>query len=158
MTSPRSEWVPSGSPSGSRVGSEAPRDNTSERVQWVPPLIPPLGGPAGPTQRVPATTDNTSGSRRDPHPSDNGRSTWLLTPRSAPAWIAVRHLLDDNQWHPTTDVAQAMRDAADLAPQTIRNQINAAGRRRWIQRRKGRIRLRNVALFDAALDTLDGVA
>jgi hypothetical protein len=91
-----------------------------------------------------------------PSPADAGRKLWLLTPRCTPAWHAVLHLLDDDQWHATTDVAQAMRNASDLADSTIHNQLREAGRRQWISNKRGRTRLRNRELIEAALSTADG--
>lgn len=85
----------------------------------------------------------------------NPGTTWLLTPRCRPAWIAALNILDDDQWHPIEDVVQAMRDASTMASRTIENHFASAGRRRWIERRRGRIRLRDRAAFEAALDAAE---
>lgn len=85
----------------------------------------------------------------------NPGTTWLITNRTRPAWTAVLDLLDDNNWHPTADVYQAMRATSGLADRTIRKHLNSAGRRRWIETRRGRTRLRNPHLIEAALDQTD---
>lgn len=85
----------------------------------------------------------------------NPGTTWLITNRTRPAWTAVLDLLDDNNWHPTADVYQAMRATSGLADRTIRKHLNSAGHRQWIQTRRGRTRLRNPDLIEAALDQTD---
>lgn len=142
------ECVPECVPSVSQKGVRA---CASEWVSVSPPLTP-LGGTQGHTQQARASESHEC----VPHPSDQGRSTWLLTPRSKPAWLAVLHLLNDNNWHPTTEVAQAMRDTAALADSTIHNQLRAAGRRQWTTTKRGRTRLRNRHLIEEALDHLVG--
>lgn len=76
---------------------------------------------------------------------------WLITDRTRPAWTAVHHLLSDGQWHPTAEVANAMRMASELAPRTIENHLRSASARRWINQRRGRVRIR-----DDFHDALDG--
>ncbi|GEB13565.1 hypothetical protein GUY44_07030 [Pimelobacter simplex] len=96
--------------------------------------------------------------RQDEHHPPPGFSTgsqWLLTPRCRPAWIAILDLLDDDQWHPTTDLAQLMRNTADLNDQTIRNHLRSASRRGWITTRRGRTRLRDRNLIETALNATD---
>lgn len=85
----------------------------------------------------------------------NPGTTWLITNRTRPAWTAVLDLLDDNNWHPTADVYQAMRATSGLADRTIRKHLNSAGRRQWIETRRSRTRLRNPHLIEAALDQTD---
>lgn len=85
----------------------------------------------------------------------NPGTTWLITPRTHHAWTAVLTLLDDEQPHDLLDVRRAMIDAGDLAPRTISNHLRSAVRRRWITARRGKVRLRNRDLLEAALDAVD---
>lgn len=148
MSPDPNECVPECVPS---VSQEAPRASASECVSESP-RVTPLGGLRD-TLSEPVTSQSHE---CVPHPADTGHTTWLLTPRCRPAWTAVLHLLDDNQWHPTSEVTAAMRAAANLAPSTITNHLRAAGRRRWIQQRRGRVRLRDRFLLEQALDTQAG--
>lgn len=84
----------------------------------------------------------------------NPGTVWLTTPRTAPAWTAALHLLEDNQWHDLLDLRQAMHDAADLAPRTITTHLRSAARRGWITFRRGKVQLRNREAIEAALDEL----
>lgn len=85
----------------------------------------------------------------------NPGTVWLVTPRTAPAWTAVLDLLNDTEWHDVGDLAQVMRDTADLADRTIKTHLRSASRRGWIQTRGNRARLRNRELIEAALDAMD---
>lgn len=123
----------------------------------VCPLSPlPPGGQTGSSpggQSVPCLSPSLS-----PDQIFAPGTIWLITPRTAPAWTAVLHLLYDDQWHSLTDVADAMRTTANLAPTTIRHHLRSAGRRGWITTRRGRVKLRDRDLIETALDQLGGPA
>ena len=87
-----------------------------------------------------------------PGTSYNQGTTWLTTPRCAPAWTAALDLLADDHWHPIPDLARAMHAAADLAPSTIRRHIHSACCRGWIRRKAGHVRLRDRTAIETALD------
>lgn len=134
--------VPSPSPSPSPAG------RTPQSGVVRPPVPLPLGtdhpdGSVGTDHEVRPNTGTD-------HPHNPG-TTWLLTDRCRPAWIAVLDLLDDGHWHDTTDVHDAMWRAANLAPRTIENHLRSAGRRGWITRRNKRIRLRDRDAIEQAL-------
>ena len=136
-----------------------PNQRVPERVPECVPEAPraPSETSASPSPSSPIGDALNEPSRVRPNecvppPGFNPGTTWLLTPRTRPAWIALLDLLDDDQWHPTTDVAQAMKNAADLADRTIHNHLRSAGRRGWITTRRGRTRLRNRNHIEQALD------
>jgi hypothetical protein len=86
----------------------------------------------------------------------NPGTTWLITNRTRPAWTAALDLLDDDQWHETTELAQTMRNTAELADRTIATHLRSASRRGWITKRRGRVKLRSRTLVEQALDLTDG--
>lgn len=124
---------PTSSPTSSRRRDDLPQVTSS--------LVPHPSGGRGHSEPSNTTTTNTPPPRPRDEVNKPGR-TWLLTDRTTPAWTAVHDLLEDGQWHPTTDVIQIMRDTADLAPRTIRSQLRSASARRWIHQRRNRIRIR----------------
>lgn len=47
---------------------------------------------------------------------NNPGSTWLITERTAPAWTALLHHFNDNQWHDQTQFERIMRTALETQP------------------------------------------
>lgn len=104
-------------------------------------------GPKGPATRHTDESPDTP----NPNPLFKTGTVWLLTPRSRPAWQAIANLLDDDQWHPIEEAQLLLRTISNLAPRTIENHLGAARARKWISRRKGRIRINDRLAFAAAL-------
>lgn len=120
------------------------------REQSGSPVPPPSGG--NHSASTPPSGSQKRFSQPEQAPTFNPGTTWLITPRTTPAWTAALHILDDNNWHPTQDLADAMHAAGDLAPRTITNHLRSASRRSWITNRRGRTKLRDRDLLEAALD------
>lgn len=138
--------VPHPVPTLSREGSPGTAETTLS-------LVPsPYGRDR--VDEPPATLSRTRSNTLSRPPS--GR--WLVTTRTTPAWHAVLDLLDNDQWHPRTDVEHAMKTTADLHPTTVRGLLRSASRRGWIRMHRGRIRLRNAHLIEADLETYGGAS
>lgn len=142
-----------------RPTSSRPRPATGDDLpNATSSLVPtPLGDevakrrPGHPTK---TTHHLVPGTRSEP-PTFNSGTVWLITPRTHPAWTATLDLLSDHQWHPRTDITRAMRAAADLADRTIDHHLRAASCRRWIQQSRNRIRIRDRAALEQALDSME---
>ena len=152
MSDPRPR--PTSSRPRPEIGDDLPAATSS--------LVPHPSGDEVALRRPGTTTENARPARprdevtgRGHRTTFNPGTTWLITPRTHPAWAAVLDLLSDGTWHHTDTIAQAMRDTAGLAPRTIENHLRSAARRGWINRRGGKVRLRDRQTIEQALDLMD---
>lgn len=136
--------VPDPVPTLSRTGVPGTVETTLSHV----PLSSMGTGSTSPPRPCPGT--DTAPSPR----TTGGR--WLVTPRTAPAWQSILDLLDDNHWHPRSEVEHLLATNANLASRTIASYLNSASARGWINIRRGRIRLRHAHLIEADLEAFGG--
>ena len=113
-------------------------------------LVPHPYRGRGHTEAVETPLNNTTPARpRDEFKTPS--NTYLVTARTKPFWEHTLHLLDDGAWH-HRDELHALGKHHGLADRTIANLLPRASKRRWIERSRGYVRIRDRAALDAALD------
>lgn len=152
MISPNSPSDPhtrcvGGASASASIGASADPQGPSESSASVrSPTLTGTDALSEPSADAPTTASDHT----DAHPLNRPGTTWLITDRTRPFWHHTRDLLIDGDWH-HRDELYAIGKTHGLAERTIANLLPRASNRRWIERSRGQVRIRDRAALDQAL-------